>query len=459
LSFNQIQISWTKLPPNAEKNVHYIWNEDDFSIDSNSQPQSYANVFSALNRAFELGLVRSQAWDLSQLSCEKRIAATAAAKIFKRGVLIIGEISADRPVSMDSLIVNHSVITDCFSGVRKSDLVIVDESVNRSWWHQMPSQMVTRRFSEEDKTPKFAWELKHLIEQRCKANQKVIVVGGGVAGDLCGFAASLAGRNFEFVPTTLLSMVDSSVGGKTGVNFGQWGKNQIGLFSLPSKTHICSQWLESLSQMELKSGLAEFAKHALIAGDSKLWDLSKIIASRIEQQDSFASLLHDCLMSSIKVKADVVARDPFEIGERRVLNLGHTLGHALETRAAQIGKPMPHGVCVAIGMFHALKLSQAHLGFNSAPYRDELIAMRLIPSVAVLKSVWGDVAQLKSQKEMYACLLLQDKKNSTHGQLSFVLMSDFGKMYEARDHSWLLNIDFEQAWAEILKTWDELTDE
>ena len=187
----------------------------------------------------------------------------------------------------------------------------------------------------------------------------LIALGGGLVGDLAGFAAATFMRGIDLVqvPTTLLAMVDASIGGKTGVNLslpgGGLGKNLAGAFWQPRLTVADADTLSSLPPRELRAGLAECVKHAVIAGDPHFGRLDAD-AERLAAGD--AAALDRLIPASASVKAEIVARDPFERGERAHLNLGHTFGHAVETLP---GLHLLHGEAVAIGMHAACRCAVA----------------------------------------------------------------------------------------------------
>ena len=180
---------------------------------------------------------------------------------------------------------------------------------------------------------------------RHKADRKslLIVLGGGVAGDLGGFCAATFKRGIDFVllPTTLLSQVDASVGGKLGIDFEEY-KNHIGVFQEPIATLIHASFLETLPESELRSGYAEIIKHCLIS-DKAMWD--EIKTKSLQEQD-WPKLIHH----SVSFKARVVRVDPRESGLRKVLNFGHTIGHAIESYFLKTPKRLLHGEAIAVGM-------------------------------------------------------------------------------------------------------------
>ena len=193
--------------------------------------------------------------------------------------------------------------------------------------------------------------LEGLVAAGLERRSLVLGVGGGVVGDLAGFVASvyLRGVPYVAVPTSLLAQVDASVGGKTGVNLG--GKNLVGTFYQPRACYVNLEALATLPADELRAGCAEVVKHALIADPDLLVHLERH-AERIAAGELEA--LEPCVRRSVEIKAQVVARDEREAGERQVLNLGHTVGHAIE---AASGYRVGHGAAVGYGLLAALRLS------------------------------------------------------------------------------------------------------
>ena len=180
----------------------------------------------------------------------------------------------------------------------------------------------------------------------------LVNLGGGVIGDMGGFCAATFKRGFDFVqmPTTLLAQVDASIGGKLGIDFAQV-KNSIGVFANPKAVFISPEFLNTLSGRERLSGFAEIIKHALIA-DVKQWDLIKKI-------DTVEGINWEkYIIPSLKIKQHIVEIDPFEKRERKALNFGHTIGHAVESFALETSEPLTHGEAIAIGMVCELYLSK-----------------------------------------------------------------------------------------------------
>jgi 3-dehydroquinate synthase len=190
----------------------------------------------------------------------------------------------------------------------------------------------------------------------------ILALGGGMVGDLAGFVAATYLRGVEFlqVPTTLLAMVDSSVGGKTAVNLPQ-GKNLVGVFHQPSRVVADLSTLATLPAREYASGLAEVVKYGVIK-DARLFEVLDASADKVVARD--AGLLESIVATCCEIKAGVVARDERETGERAILNFGHTLGHAIEKLTEYSG--WFHGEAVSVGMVFAARLSSEVRGFPAA---------------------------------------------------------------------------------------------
>ena len=250
-----------------------------------------------------------------------------------------------------------------------------------------------------------------LTELGADRKSLMINLGGGVITDLGGFVASTFKRGISFVniPTTLLSMVDASVGGKTGVDLGVL-KNQIGLFSDPEMVLIDPRYLETISDRELRSGLAEIIKYG-ITYDIKLW--KEITNFKEINISAITNLIH----RSIEIKNEVVTKDPKEKGLRKILNFGHTLGHAIESYflESEDKENLTHGEAIAIGMVTESFISQKLLNFPS-----EHVKAIKETILAIYEKVEIDVLDY----EGIIGLLIHDKKN-VGGQVNFVLLTDF----------------------------------
>ncbi|NEW80527.1 MAG: 3-dehydroquinate synthase, partial [Gelidibacter sp.] len=250
-----------------------------------------------------------------------------------------------------------------------------------------------------------------LTELGADRKSLMINLGGGVITDLGGFVASTFKRGIAFVniPTTLLSMVDASVGGKTGVDLGVL-KNQIGMFSDPEMVLIDPRYLGTISDRELRSGLAEIIKYG-ITYDIKLWNEIKNFKEL--NISAISKLIH----RSIEIKNEVVTKDPKEKGLRKILNFGHTLGHAIESYFLESDdkENLTHGEAIAIGMITEAFISQKLLNFPSE--KVEAIKKTIL-------NIYGKIYIDVIDYEGIIKLLIHDKKN-VRGQVNFVLLTDF----------------------------------
>lgn len=240
----------------------------------------------------------------------------------------------------------------------------------------------------------------------------LINVGGGVVTDLGGFVASTFKRGIAYinVPTTLLAMVDASVGGKTGVDLGHL-KNQIGVISTPDLVLIDTRFLKTLPQNQMRSGLAEMLKHGLIQ-DVNYWNKFKDL-SKLSLED-----LDTLIYESVIIKKNVVDEDPFENGLRKTLNFGHTLGHAIESYflSNHNKKDLLHGEAIIIGMILA-----AYISTKLVQFPEEITA----EIKALFLSYYDKVNIDKSEYQSIIDLLKYDKKNH-HGNINFVLLENIG---------------------------------
>lgn len=253
----------------------------------------------------------------------------------------------------------------------------------------------------------------HALAARLNRNSVMIALGGGVIGDMTGFAAACYQRGIDFVqvPTTLLSQVDSSVGGKTGINH-ELGKNMIGAFHQPIRVIIDTNTLKTLPEREFAAGMAEVIKYGLIAdSDFFSWLENNIDALNAHDEQAISFAIH----RSCEVKAEVVAKDEKEGGIRAILNLGHTFGHAIET-AEGYGSWL-HGEAVAAGMIMAVDLS-CRLGWldNSVLERSKAL---------LVKAKLPVQAPANMDAEQFLDLMALDKKN-IHGKTRLVLLKALG---------------------------------
>lgn len=244
----------------------------------------------------------------------------------------------------------------------------------------------------------------------------MINLGGGMVTDLGGFAAATFKRGITMIniPTTLLGMVDASVGGKTGINFNGL-KNEIGAFAPAQSVLIDCEFLKSLDRANLLSGYAEMLKHGLIS-DTRHW--SELVGFDLDHVDY--SRLQQLVGESIAVKERVVEQDPFEKGIRKALNFGHTAGHAFESLAMEKGHPILHGYAVAAGMVCELYFSHLRMGFPKDKLRQTL---------QFIKENYGRVDFTCEDYERLYAFMCHDKKNSAEGQVNFTLIGEIGDIH------------------------------
>lgn len=252
---------------------------------------------------------------------------------------------------------------------------------------------------------------KGLQEGGASRHSCMINLGGGMVTDLGGFAASTfkRGINFINIPTTLLAMVDASVGGKTGINFNGL-KNEIGVFNDSKFVILDTEFLRSLDAENICSGYAEMLKHGLISTED-MW--KELITFDLANPD--LKHLQQMVADSVKVKERIVEEDPHEQGIRKALNLGHTFGHAFESWALK-RKPILHGHAVAFGMICELYLSATHTGFPTEKMRQ---------TVSFIKEYYGTLPITCDDYDELIELMHHDKKNQ-NGIINFTLLGGIG---------------------------------
>ena len=267
-----------------------------------------------------------------------------------------------------------------------------------------------------------------LIAAKIERADLVVALGGGVVGDLAGFAAAILRRGIEFVqvPTSLLAQVDSSVGGKTGINSPQ-GKNLIGAFHQPILVVADTAVLDTLSPRQFRAGYAEVAKYGLLGDEAFFAWLEK------NHADIFAggAAREHAIATSCRAKAAIVARDERENGERALLNLGHTFGHALEA-ATGFSDRLFHGEGVAVGMVLAAELS-AQLGMIAE--QDAERVRRHLADVGLptaVQEIAGFAQEGLADADALMALMAQDKKVK-RGKLTFILLEAVGRAVITKD--------------------------
>ena len=272
---------------------------------------------------------------------------------------------------------------------------------------------------EEHKTLDVITDLyEFLIQHQFDRSDSLIALGGGVTGDMTGYAAAtyLRGIRFVQVPTSLLSMVDSSIGGKTGVDFRGY-KNMVGAFYMPSLVYVNLSVLTTLDNRQRSSGMGEIIKHSLIR-DRKYYDWLQENTKEVSELNM--SAISDMVFRSQEIKKTVVENDPKEKGERAHLNFGHTIGHAIEKA---LNFSLLHGECVALGMVAA-----AHISFLRGNIsKDDLCAIENLISVYGLPVRFSD---LSNEEIIENCF--HDKKKEGNS-IRFVLLNSIGSCYTTTD--------------------------
>ena len=293
---------------------------------------------------------------------------------------------------------------------REKTVVVVDMNVLDLHKDKLsPYRLIGIEPGEPNKTMKTVDTLyERCLEWELDRSSTIVGVGGGIVCDITGFVAStyLRGLPFGFMPTTLLAMVDASVGGKNGVNYQSY-KNLVGTFNQPGFVLCDFDFLKTLPNEELKNGIAEAIKSALI-GDEALFDYIE------DNKEEISSLNDDVIQKvvrdSLNVKVDIVSRDENEKGERRKLNFGHTIGHAIE-KAAKI----PHGEAVSIGMVVSARLSK----------RKGTLTEKDVKRIELLLSYFQLPIQYKGERSVIMDAVRKDKKREGNN-IYFVLLNGIG---------------------------------
>lgn len=263
------------------------------------------------------------------------------------------------------------------------------------------------------------------LAARIERNDAIIALGGGVIGDLAGFAAGIVRRGVRFVqiPTSLLSQVDSSVGGKTGIN-SRHGKNLLGVFHQPDLVLSDTSALDSLSEREFRAGYAEVAKYGLIDRP----DFFEWLEKNWKEVFAGGTARAEAIAISCQAKADVVVEDERETGRRALLNLGHTFGHALEAATQYDSRRLVHGEGVAIGMIMAHRFS-ARLNLASP---DDAKRVEAHLKAVGLPTEISDIPGELPPTEVLMDAIAQDKKVKS-GKLTFILTRGIGQSFVADD--------------------------
>lgn len=312
------------------------------------------------------------------------------------------------------------VLAELLDGTQHEDIFIVadkhtvlfcDQLFEKVDW--LPSHVTVLDCGEENKSVESVSRIWMMLSKQGARRSSILVcVGGGVVTDLGGFAASTFKRGMRCinVPTTLLAQVDASLGGKTGFNFNGL-KNEIGTFSIPEKVIIDTRFLNHLPVRERMSGFAEMIKHGLLSNREYLTRLLNL-----EYRETTPEYMLELIRRSVTIKNEIVSQDPREQGPRKVLNFGHTIGHAIESLSIMQGSPLLHGEAVALGLVAELYLSVKEKGFPEEVYREVR---------DFVKQHYPPYPLMDHVDTLYE-LMLHDKKNERWG-VNFTLLSGIGE--------------------------------
>ncbi len=313
------------------------------------------------------------------------------------------------------------IVTD--DNVAAQHLTPLEASLAASGRHAgsiiLPAGESTKSFSQLDQL------CQRLLDLGLERRDAVIALGGGVIGDLSGFAAAIVRRGMRYVqiPTSLLAQVDSSVGGKTGINTPQ-GKNLVGAFHQPTLVLADTSVLATLPARQMRAGYAEIAKYGML-GDASFFAWLESNWDKLFQQ-SQPALMH-AISRSVEMKAEIVARDETETGDRALLNLGHTFGHALEAWCGYSDRLL-HGEAVSIGTCLAFRLSE---DLELCPPQTAARVAAHLKTVGLPTGIADISGALPSADEMLR-LMRQDKKVQS-GKLTLILARQIGSSFATRD--------------------------
>ena len=335
------------------------------------------------------------------------------------------------------IIIEHGLLSELGALISKKfgkpkTFIVTDSNIAAHWLKQTIESLTAQGMSPKvlevpvgERTKSFINLEKiidQLLESKVDRDSVLIALGGGVIGDLAGFAGAVTLRGIKViqVPTTLLSQVDSSVGGKTGVNVRQ-GKNLVGSFHQPSLVAIDTQVLQTLPSRQLFAGYAEVLKYGLIK-DRSFFDWLELNGKKVLEGDKLAQQF--AIFTSCRIKAEIVEADEKEKNLRAILNFGHTFGHALEAEAGYDGNLL-HGEAVSIGMVLAIELSK-NLGYLSG--QDAGRAVEYIRNIGLPTNINSIEGSTSWHPDGIIQHMQHDKKVS-NGQLRFVLIKGIGEAY------------------------------
>lgn len=299
-------------------------------------------------------------------------------------------------------------------------IVLTDDNLSKEWVEYLVTEfdvlhgaeIIELPAGEENKNIEICTSVWHaLTEYNIGRNDVIINFGGGVITDMGGFIASTFKRGLRFIniPTTLLSQVDASIGGKTGIDLGGY-KNQVGTFSNPDLVFIDPKFLTTLKDFELVAGYAEMLKHGLIADKNYWLELKQV---DLKSTKDILALIH----KSVLLKKEIVESDFDEKGPRKILNFGHTFGHGIEGYFLSQNKSISHGYAVAYGMIAEAFMSMKLNDFPEKSFNE---------IKAHIEKHFGKVTLIESDFNAVLELIKNDKKNQA-GEINFSLLTEIGK--------------------------------
>jgi 3-dehydroquinate synthetase len=445
-----LSVSWAMPDPPMPAKEYFKW--PDIPLGGTTPLEQKlgwpGGTLRVLDEAFQRQLTRKYGWEISPKS--RQAPFHMAARIFRRGVAMKDQKAEQKAGQYPIRFIKALNWNDLLP---HTQLCIIDQAVADAHDIKPRPNRIFIRLDEKTKTLESVAELRERAKQTGLQTPWTIV-GGGILADTAAFAAALDGHSFRLVPTTLLSMVDACIGGKTGVNFSPYGKNQLGLFAFPQEVLIALDWLTTLPPREYCAGLAESWKHAVLRGDPAL-------AKRVAQLDRRAEDLHLDLRDLVAVKAEIVAQDPTEQGLRAALNLGHTLAHAIEriSQEKNPGDSILHGEAVGIGLLFCIDMSHTLGHLNEEAWQAmtrQLKESRIVPSPADLKRFLA-TDDLLSQELMQELLvgIKQDKKNRESHASEWVLLKDWGRPLQERDRYTITvsDDDWRRCYQKFINSW------
>jgi len=311
--------------------------------------------------------------------------------------------------------------------IKKKMVIITDDEINILYHHFLsevfkPFNPLILSFPPGEKSKSYQTKMyieEQMFKHYCGRDTLILSLGGGVVGDLAGFIAStyMRGIDYIYLPTTLLAMIDSSIGGKTAINTA-YGKNLIGTFWQPSRVIIDLNFLKSLPLVHLINGLIEAIK-IFLTNDKHYFTYLAQNTENILQKD--IPILYKLIAQAVKLKIDIVNKDEKENNQRMILNFGHTIGHALEQLTQYT---LLHGHAVALGILIEVKISQLLGLFSEEDYQ-------MILSLFLKLNISGDILQTIESDALIE-VIRYDKKNKDH-IARYVLLKKIGKIYETKN--------------------------